>query len=411
MRTACLTVAALLTVAATLPAGDAPPRVPRPKPPTKPLPPEKLSDFPAAKHGRGDLRHEQGLSVVTLRGTPAEMGEQFGVLAVKAAPSLDEFHRNFVADAGIGPVEPLVRLLALKLQAGMSAAHLAELTAMAQASKRPIDLAMFANTVYDLSSTMGCSTVIAEGDRSSAGGPVFGRNFDWLPTRGMRAHTLIVAGHPAGKRSFALVTVPPILGCISGMNDAGLSCTVNEIHLPQAADKPQFQWDGVPMLFAFRRVLEECATVDEAATLLRGIKRTTTACLTVCDGKGGGGVRNHTEVGRSPACRKRHRAVHKPLPHLGPRQTDEVLALRRTGAAASRVRQTRCARNLRPARRGQSGPIHVAIDGFRAGRPDVAPESRCGAGKQANCPDVRHRKNARREVKRAKWGSRDGGVK
>ena len=215
------------------------------------------------------------------------MGEQFGVLAVKAAPGLDAFHQNFVTDAGIGSTEPLVRLLALKLQTGLSADHRAELDAMCAASRRGIDLAMFANTVYDLSSTMGCSTVVVEPGRSPTGSPVMGRNFDWLPTRGMREHTLLVVGHPAGKRSFAIITVPPILGCISGMNDAGLCCAVNEIHLPQSADKPTFEWDGVPMLFAFRRVLEECGTVAEAEALLRGMTRTTTACLTVCDAKGG----------------------------------------------------------------------------------------------------------------------------
>ena len=269
-----------------LTASDQPPRVPKKS--TAPTNEgEKLSTFPAGKHGRGELGHEQGLSVLTLRGTPAEMGEQFGVLAVKAAPGLDAFHKNFVADAGIGATEPVVRLLALRLKAGMSADHRAEVEAVVAASKRPIDLAMFANTVYDLSTTMGCSTVVVEPCRSTTGGPVFGRNFDWLPTRGMREHTLLVVAHPAGKRSFAVVTVPPILGCISGMNDAGLSCTVNEIHIPQAADKPVFQWDGVPMLFAFRQVLEECKTVAEAEVLLRGMTRTTTACLTICDAKGG----------------------------------------------------------------------------------------------------------------------------
>lgn len=276
----------VLLTCGSLVASDQPPRVPKKS--TAPTNEgEKLSTFPAGKHGRGDLRHEQGLSVLTLRGTPAEMGEQFGVLAVKAAPGLDAFHKNFVADAGIGATEPVVRLLALRLQAGMSADHRAEVDAVVAASKRPIDLAMFANTVYDLSTTMGCSTVVVEPGRSTTGGPVFGRNFDWLPTRGMREHTLLVVAHPAGKRSFAVVTVPPILGCISGMNDAGLSCTVNEIHIPQAADKPVFQWDGVPMLFAFRQVLEECKTVAEAEALLRRTTRTTTACLTICDAKGG----------------------------------------------------------------------------------------------------------------------------
>ena len=283
--TRLLTLLAALSCGVLL-ASDQPPKTPKKS--TAPTNEgEKLSTFPDGTHGRGDLRHEQGLSVLTLRGTPAEIGEQFGVLAVKAAPGLDAFHKNFVADAGIGGAEPFVRLLAMRLQAGLSADHRAEIDAVVKASRRPADLMMFANTVYDLSSTMGCSTVVVEPGRSSAGGPVFGRNFDWLPTRGMREHTLLVVAHPAGKRSFAIVTVPPILGCISGMNDAGLSCTVNEIHLPQAADKPAFQWDGVPMLFAFRRVLEECGTVAEAEAMLRGMPRTTTACLTICDAKGG----------------------------------------------------------------------------------------------------------------------------
>ena len=41
------------------------------------------------------------------------------------------------------------------------------------------------------------------------------------------------------------------------------------------------------MLHSFRQVLEECATVAEAEALLRGMTRTTTACLTICDAKGG----------------------------------------------------------------------------------------------------------------------------
>jgi len=55
------------------------------------------------------------------------------------------------------------------------------------------------------------------------GGPLFGRNFDWLPTKGITEHTLVVVYKGEGKRAFAAVTVTPIEGVISGMNDAGLS--------------------------------------------------------------------------------------------------------------------------------------------------------------------------------------------
>ena len=41
----------------------------------------------------------------------------------------------------------------------------------------------------------------------------------------------------------------------------------------------------MPTLLAVRRVLEECETVADAEKLLRGLKRTTAACLTVADAK------------------------------------------------------------------------------------------------------------------------------
>ena len=71
------------------------------------------------------------------------------------------------------------------------------------------------------------------------------------------------------------------------MNDAGLSVTMNEIHLRQSKDQSGFNWKGTPLVLAFRRVLEECGTVAEAEKLLRGMPRTTSACMTVCDTTGG----------------------------------------------------------------------------------------------------------------------------
>jgi isopenicillin-N N-acyltransferase like protein len=286
LRFLCLCLG-LMVLATTCIAGDAPKKGPNPKITPKGNEGEKLSTYPTGKYGRGELVHEQGISVVTLRGTPEEMGEQFGKLVILPAPGLDGLHKNFVHDSGIGITEPVVKLLAMRLKTGMVPDHLAELEAATKASKRPMELAMFANTVYDLSSSMGCSTLIVSPQQSTTGGPVFGRNFDWLPARGMREHTLVVVFQPKGKHAVAIVTVPPILGCISGMNDAGLSITINEIHIPQSKDKPEFQWEGVPMLYAIRKILEECETVAEAEKCLQGLKRTTTACLSICDKQGG----------------------------------------------------------------------------------------------------------------------------
>src|SRR5438552_3131540 len=41
--------------------------------------------YPEGKHGKGELRYVHGLPVLTVAGTPEEIGEQVGVLALRPA--------------------------------------------------------------------------------------------------------------------------------------------------------------------------------------------------------------------------------------------------------------------------------------------------------------------------------------
>lgn len=248
---------------------------------------EPPKTFPEAKHGKGELRYVGGVPVLTVRGTPAEMGEQFGVLAIKNAPDLDGLHKQFLKDTGQENNYALITKMAGWLKPAFPPHVLTEVEAAAKAADRDLGLLLFANTVADLSSGMGCSTIIAEKARSATGSPVFGRNFDWFPTKGITEHTLVVVYKGEGKRAFAAVTVSPISGVISGMNDSGLSVTMNEISIKKSKLKADFNWAGTPLLLTFRRVLEECSTVAEAEKLLRGMTRTTTCCMTICDKDGG----------------------------------------------------------------------------------------------------------------------------
>jgi isopenicillin-N N-acyltransferase like protein len=244
------------------------------------------AQFPAATHKAGALKYVAGVPVVTVRGSPAEIGEQFGTLAGRNAPALNDLHAQFLKDAKIEAGYDGLMILAKRLKSNIPADYLAEMTAAAGVGMN-LDMLIFAATIYDLSSGMGCSTVVVEPSRSATKQPIFGRNFDWLATQGIHEHTLVAVFRPTGKRAFATVTVSPITGCISGMNDAGLCCTINEIHLNQSKERATMNWAGVPMLFAFRQVLEQCRTVAEAEALLRKTPRTTTACLTICDAAGG----------------------------------------------------------------------------------------------------------------------------
>ncbi|HEY1191827.1 MAG TPA: C45 family peptidase [Gemmata sp.] len=248
---------------------------------------EEPKKFPAAKHGGGELKYIDTVPVLVVKGKPAEMGEQFGKLAIANAPNIMKLHEQFLADSGQTATYRFIEAMSRKLKPNFPPHVAAELEAAAKTAGRSEGLLLFANTIADLTSGLGCSTIIVEKERSTTGGPLFARNFDWLPTKGITEHTLVVVYKGAGKRAFAAVTVAPIEGVISGMNDAGLCLTINEISLKKSRDKAKFNWEGTPLLLSFRRVLEECATVAEAEKLLRGMARTSSCCLTICDKSGG----------------------------------------------------------------------------------------------------------------------------
>jgi hypothetical protein len=69
------------------------------------------------------------------------------------------------------------------------------------------------------------------------------------------------------------------------MNDAGLALATHEVYLSRDA-APMLNPKGVPYALLFRRILEECATIDEAVALLKSVERTTYFNLALCDEKG-----------------------------------------------------------------------------------------------------------------------------
>ncbi len=245
------------------------------------------SVFKPGKHAGGELKFVSGVPVLVVGGKPADIGEQIGTLVGKHSPDprpvLDDFLKSIKLENSFDAL----KLVARNLKPNFPADHRAEIEALSKASGYEPDLLWFINTTYDLSTGMGCSTMLVEAPRSKTKAPIFGRNFDWVASKGLPQQAMVIVFKPAGKYAFASITLCPITGVISGMNEHGLSCTINEIHLSQSKDKSKFNWDGVPTLLAFRRVLEECKTVAEAEKLLRGMKRTTTASLSICDTEGG----------------------------------------------------------------------------------------------------------------------------
>src|SRR5207245_4503114 len=62
--------------------------------------------YPEAKHGKGELKYINGLPVLILQGTPEEMGEQMGALALKPARDILQVQQEFLRVRGLEKAWP-----------------------------------------------------------------------------------------------------------------------------------------------------------------------------------------------------------------------------------------------------------------------------------------------------------------
>lgn len=240
--------------------------------------------YPEAKHGKGELRYVNGVPVLLVQGTPAEIGDQIGRLALKPfADANKEFVDQILNDEWFGTATSLVLKSGSLLLPQFPSDHLAELDALANASGIPRDLVILGNTFRDLRKVHQCSTLVVEGKRSATGKPLFGRNLDWSTADfPLHEYTLVTVYRPSGKHAFASIGFPGMVGCAQGINDAGLALA--DLTVSSAADgSPLLDITGTPYGLALRRVLEECTTIEEAERLRRSLRRTIMQNIAICD--------------------------------------------------------------------------------------------------------------------------------
>ncbi|MFL5245904.1 MAG: C45 family autoproteolytic acyltransferase/hydrolase [Gemmataceae bacterium] len=242
--------------------------------------------YPEGTHGKGSLKYVNGIPVLTVEGTPEEIGEQMGTLAGKPAAKLLTYPKEVLKIFGVSLTWPLLVKEANAMVPNFPKDYLKEMDAITKATGGDRDLLVVGNTMFDIKKLFACSTLIVEPERSATKGPLFGRNLDF-PTCGfLHEYTAVEIYRPKGKHAFASVGFPGMLGVLSGINDAGLSLAVLEVY-STADDSVRFDPQGTPYAMCFRRLLEECTTVEEAEKALRAMKRTTLLNLAVCDTKHG----------------------------------------------------------------------------------------------------------------------------
>jgi isopenicillin-N N-acyltransferase like protein len=240
--------------------------------------------FPEGRHGKGKLRYIDGVPVLSVQGTPEEIGRQVGMLALRPAGALVNHFREFLKRRGFDKIAPLLDASSEALFRRFPAPYRREIEAMIQAAGADRNLIVLGNTAFDLQKIVGCSGLLVSAERSATGGPLYGRNFDFPFDDVVAEYSLVIVYRPEGKKAFAMVTFPGLLASNCGMNEDGLVLGANTVQ--RTADgSPPFDPAGVPYAVAAREVMENCGSLDDFDRWIRGHARTGMGILLACDPK------------------------------------------------------------------------------------------------------------------------------
>ena len=233
------------------------------------------ADWTPRRAGEGRLeRGPEGVPILYLRGTPEEMGRQHGTLLKNEVGAMRAYVKTFVG--------PKRYESARSQAAALFGRHLPdryrrEAAALAEAVEMPLDELLFAQWFTDIYRSFACSTVAAP--RSREGGPFLARNLDF-PTLGfLQRYSLVIVAQPEGKRAFASVGWPGLIGVLSGQN-GGVALSVLVVHDAFGARS------GLPFQLALRAALEEAEDAAGVEAFLRSVPLTVTNNLAVVDGGG-----------------------------------------------------------------------------------------------------------------------------
>jgi hypothetical protein len=246
--------------------------------------------FPEGKHGKGQLKYIKGIPVLVVAGTPEEIGTQMGVLALKPAAGAVQVFKEVLKEHRLDLLSPILTRLGETQLAKYPEGYRREFEALAKASGVDRNLLLIANSLGELRHLAGCSALMIDAGRSTTGGPLMGRNWDFPPVKGIHAYSLLIVYRPEGKKAFATVSFPGAVaaGCeMSALNEAGLAMGGNFIG--RSADQaPAVDWTRTPSAVVARRALEECATITEAEKLVRACRPAERGAVVGCDRSGGG---------------------------------------------------------------------------------------------------------------------------
>lgn len=232
------------------------------------------------QEGQGKLIALQGGKVLLLKGSPYEMGLQHGRLLAREVAEDAQAYLHDWAIGKSGESTSSLKEIFESLQPFIPKRYMEEMRGLAEGSGVPLEEI---HLLHAIPTRFHCTGTAAFGKATVDGRLYHTRSLDYSLDIGdkktVQENAVVIVYQPEDGNAHAVISFAGLIGCVSGMNDKGIS--IGEIG-NKCRDE---SYAGMPMILMLREALRTCRSLEDVIGYIRGAPRTCGFTFVVGDGK------------------------------------------------------------------------------------------------------------------------------
>jgi len=227
------------------------------------------------------LKNKQGLWELYVEGDPLQIGLTTGALSDSLLKKQEQIFFSKIKDLIPSKFEQKMLRYFLKwynrkLYSNVTSEYQSEIYGVSQYTSYDFDniapqyqRSLYLHAAHDIGHALqdlalvGCSSFAAWGEKSENGNLILGRNFDFYVNDAFAENKIVAFINPKEGHKFMMVTWPGMIGAVSGMNQEGLTVTINasKSKIPMIAK--------TPISILTREILQHAQDIDEAIAIAK----------------------------------------------------------------------------------------------------------------------------------------------
>ncbi len=227
--------------------------------------------------GKGTLSlNKYGVWEAHIAGSPIERGAEYGILCKELLRRQEDafvgqIRTMIPSDAWVRFLHKLVIIFNRNMASHIPEEYREEIYALSQSCTDEYDAfgspyvrQLNYHAAHDIGHAMqrymlvGCSAFACRGSQTESGRLIVGRNFDFYVGDDFARNKMVLFVEPETGYKFASVAWPGMVGVLSGMNEAGLTVTIN------AANGKIPTSSATPISLLARDILQYASNIEEA---------------------------------------------------------------------------------------------------------------------------------------------------